>query len=247
MAAVASTAQFARGAMGSMSLIAAYLKGLEDALSPALRGILWRVLGLGLALSALIVWGAYQGLGFAPSTGWEWLDETIRIAGGVLTTIGLFFLFPVMMTTLQSIFLDEAAAKVARRDYPADPSGREIGFVEGLASGVKFLILALVLNLVALPLQIVGLFLPLLNLLVFLALNGYLVGREYFEQVAMRHATATEAARLRRSRRLLVFGAGLLGTALMVVPIVNLIAPLVTVAAMVHLERGVRLGPARGN
>ncbi|RJF89691.1 hypothetical protein D3874_24220 [Oleomonas cavernae] len=230
-----------------MSLIAAYLKGLEDALSPPLRAILWRVLGLGVVLSILIVWGAYQGLGFAPSTGWEWLDETIRIAGGILTTVGLFFLFPLIMTTLQSLFLDEAAAKVATRDYPADAPGREIGFVEGGISGVRFLILALVLNLVALPLQIVGLVVPLLNLLVFLGLNGYLVGREYFEQVAMRHASATVSARIRRDNRLLVFGAGLLGTALMVVPIVNLIAPLVTVAAMVHLERGVRLGPARGN
>ena len=33
---------------------------------------------------------------------------------------------------------------------------------------------------------------------------------------------------------------------LMVVPIVNLIAPLVTVAAMLHLERGVRLGRTGG-
>lgn len=229
-----------------MSLIGAYLKGLEDALSPPLRAILWRVLAMGLVLSGLIVWGAYQGLGFAPSTGWEWLDETLRIIGSVLTTIGLFFLFPLIMTTLQSIFLDEAANKVAARDYPADPPGREIGFVEGTVSGIRFLILALALNLLALPLQIAGFFIPLLNLLVFLGLNGYLVGREYFEQVAMRHASAADAARLRRGHRMLAFGAGLLGTALMVVPIVNLIAPLVTVAAMVHLERGVRLGAARG-
>ena len=38
-----------------MSLVAAYLKGLEDALSPPLRAILWRVLGLGLALSVLVL------------------------------------------------------------------------------------------------------------------------------------------------------------------------------------------------
>ena len=65
-----------------MSLIAIYLKGLEDALSPPLRAILWRVLGIGLLLSVLLVFGAYQGLGFAPSTGMGWLDETIRVLGG---------------------------------------------------------------------------------------------------------------------------------------------------------------------
>ena len=229
-----------------MSLIAAYLKGLEDALSPPLRAILWRVLGLGLVLSVLLIVAAYQALGFAPSTGWGWLDEVIRVLGGILTGVGLAFFFPVIMTTLQSLFLDEAAAKVAKRDYPGDPPGRDIGFAEGLASGLRFLVVAVVLNILALPLQLVGLLLPIVNILVFLVLNGYLVGREYFEQVAMRHASAAEAARLRRSNRMLAFSAGLLGTALMVVPIVNLVAPLVTVAAMLHLERGVRLGRAGG-
>lgn len=229
-----------------MSLIPAFLKGLEDALSPPLRAILWRVLFMGLALTLLLVAGAYQGLGFAPSTGWGWLDETLRILGGILTGIGLAFMFPVMMTTLQSLFLDEAAARVAARDYPADPPGRDIGFVEGAVSGLRFLAVTIVLNILFLPLQIAGFFLPLLNLLVFLVLNGYLVGREYFEQVAMRQASPAEAARLRRANRPLVFGAGLLGTALMVVPVVNLIAPLVTLAAMVHLERGVRLSRRGG-
>ncbi|MFA5121954.1 EI24 domain-containing protein [Zavarzinia sp.] len=224
-----------------MSLVAIYLKGLEDALSPPLRAILWRVLGLGLVLSALLVWGAYAGLGYAPSTGWGWLDEAIRIAGGVLMAIGLAFVFPLVMTTLQSLFLDEAAAKVTRRDYPGESPGRDVGMVDGTVAGLRFLVIAIALNLAALPLQIVGLFVPLLNLLVFLILNGYLVGREYFEQVAMRHAPVKAASALRRANRMVVFGAGLLGTALMVVPIVNLIAPLVTVAAMVHLERRLRL------
>lgn len=229
-----------------MSLVAAYLKGLEDALSPPLRAILWRVLGLGLALSVLLIVGAYQGLGYAPSTGWGWVDEVIRIAGGILTALGLAFFFPVVMTTLQSLFLDEAAARVAARDYPADPPGREIGFAEGLGSGLRFLGLAIILNILALPLQVVGLFLPIINILLFLVLNGYLIGREYFEQVAMRYASAPEAAARRRANRGLAFAAGVLGTGLMVIPIVNLIAPLVTVAAMVHLERGTRLRAVRG-
>ncbi len=181
-----------------MSLVAAYLKGLEDALSPPLRAILWRVLGLGLALSVLLIFGAYQGLGYAPSTGWGWVDEVIRIAGGILTALGLAFFFPVVMTTLQSLFLDEAAARVAARDYPADPPGREVGFAEGMASGLRFLGLAIILNILALPLQVVGLFLPIINILLFLVLNGYLIGREYFEQVAMRYASAPEAAARRR-------------------------------------------------
>jgi len=229
-----------------MSLVAAYLKGLEDALSPPLRAILWRVLGLGLALSVLLIFGAYQGLGYAPSTGWGWVDEVIRIAGGILTALGLAFFFPVVMTTLQSLFLDEAAARVAARDYPADPPGREVGFAEGMASGLRFLGLAIILNILALPLQVVGLFLPIINILLFLVLNGYLIGREYFEQVAMRYASAPEAAARRRANRGLAFAAGVVGTGLMVVPIVNLIAPLVTVAAMVHLERGTRMRTVKG-
>lgn len=223
-----------------------FLRGLGDALSPALRPILWRVLLLGLVLSALLGAAAWVAIGYVPSVGWAWVDAALQVAGRILMIVGIAFLFPLLATGLLSLFLDAAADRLEAARYPQDPPAREPPLWAGIAAGLRFLAVALALNLAVLPLQLVGLVVPLLNLLVFWSLNGYLVGREVFEQVAIRHVSPQEVGRLRRLHRGLVFGAGVLGTALMAVPGINLIAPLVTVAAMVHLVRRVRQAAVMG-
>ena len=73
---------------------------------------------------------------------------------------------------------------------------------------------------------------PLLNLPVWLALNGYLVGREYAELVASRRLAPAMAARLRRDHRLVFWLAGAVIAFLLAVPILNLVAPVVGAAFM---------------
>jgi CysZ protein len=93
-----------------------------------------------------------------------------------------------------------------------------------------------VLNLLALPLY----FVPVLNLIVFYGVNAYLLGREYFELVAMRRLDPRSARWLHRSHRLRFFVAGLLATALLTLPVVNLVAPLLSAAFMLHLVMALR-------
>ena len=92
--------------------------------------------------------------------------------------------------------------------------------------------LTLLLNLLALPAYLL---LPGINLFLFLALNGYLLGREYFEVVALRRldAAATRAARNRFGLR--VFLGGVVIATLFALPLVNLVAPVVATAFMLHL------------
>src|SRR3546814_18267334 len=59
----------------------------------------------------------------------------------------------------------------------------------------------LILNLLVLPLYLVLIWIPPLNLLLFYLLNGYLLGREYFEMVAVRRLDLAAAKRLRRAFR----------------------------------------------
>ncbi|MGZ8409550.1 MAG: EI24 domain-containing protein, partial [Hyphomicrobium sp.] len=70
---------------------------------------------------------------------------------------------------------------------------------------------------------------------VFYAVNGYLLGREYFELVALRRADIAEVRALRDVYRGRLFVAGVVVAVLLTVPIVNLLAPIVGTAAMVHL------------
>jgi uncharacterized protein involved in cysteine biosynthesis len=62
--------------------------------------------------------------------------------------------------------------------------------------GLRLMLLSIALNLLALPIYAL---VPGINLFVFLGLNGYLFGREYFEVVALRRLDI-DAARAMRHR-----------------------------------------------
>jgi CysZ protein len=100
------------------------------------------------------------------------------------------------------------------------------------------------LNLLVLPLYL----LPVANALIFYALNGYLLGREYFEMVAPRRLEQGPRRELWRRRRLGFFLAGVAFAFFSTLPLVNLLAPVVAAAAMTHLvesyRRPLALGPA---
>src|SRR5258708_30049040 len=121
------------------------------------------------------------------------------------------------------------------------PPPRRIGLGEQLKSAARLLLLAIVLNLLVLPVY----FLPPINLLVFYALNGYILGREYFELVAARRLDPPDVSRAWRDPRsgALAMGAGF--SFLSPPPLINLVSPLVGVAAMTH--QLMSLGMARGS
>ena len=83
-------------------------------------------------------------------------------------------------------------------------------------------------------------FLPVINLLVFYALNGYLLGREYFELVALRRLDGSSAQVLRKSYQGTIFLSGAVIAFLTTVPLLNLAAPVVATAFMVHLFETLR-------
>ena len=78
---------------------------------------------------------------------------------------------------------------------------------------------------------------------IFWIVNGFLLGREYIELVALRRMTPPEAKVFRRRHLIPVWTMGALLAFPLSIPIVNLVAPLVGVAAFVHLyhrKAGVR-------
>ena len=114
------------------------------------------------------------------------------------------------------------------RYYPSLPPPRPLPLTQSVPAALKLLGASLLLNLVALP----AYFVPLLNLPVWLAVNGYLVGREYAELVASRRLAPATATRLRRDNRLVFWLAGAVIAFLLAVPLLNLVAPVVGAAFM---------------
>jgi uncharacterized protein involved in cysteine biosynthesis len=109
-------------------------------------------------------------------------------------------------------------------------------------SGLRFAIVALLLNLLLLPAYLLLLIFPPLYLLVFYLVNGYLLGREYFELVAYRRLEEREADELRRACRGRVMLSGVAMAFMLTVPVFNLVAPIAATAFAVHLFEAMR-GP----
>jgi uncharacterized protein involved in cysteine biosynthesis len=100
----------------------------------------------------------------------------------------------------------------------------------------KLVLITVVLNLLVLPIYLV----PVLNIFVFYALNGYLLGREYFELAALRRMDDTSARQTRRRHGTRVFIAGIVITFLLSIPFVNWFMPVVAAAFIVHVFEGIR-------
>ena len=79
------------------------------------------------------------------------------------------------------------------------------------------------------------------GVIIFFLLNGYLLGREYFQFAAQRFRPEREASALRKKFSLEVFLAGLIIAAFMSVPILNLFTPVFASALMVHLHKALAL------
>lgn len=193
--------------------------------------------GLSWAGEALSGWIAEQEPGGFWVTVFEWV---FGAAGLVGVLVASFFLFPGVMVIALSLLLDDIAQAVERRHYPELPPAREQPLGEAVVTALVFATVTLLLNLLVLPVYLLLLFVPPLNLFVFYLLNGYLLGREYFELVAARRFDAAHVRRLRRSYRGRLMLAGVVIAFMLTVPIVNLVTPIVATGFMLHVFERLR-------
>jgi len=213
--------------------------GLSVAAALVVFLILWAVAWWGLAWSgeALSQWLLEDGSGGFWTGIFEWL---FGAAGIFSVLIASFFLFPAVMVLAMSFLLEDVAAAVERRHYPNLPPARAQPIGEAVLGALAFVGVTVALNVLFLPIYLLLLFVPPLNLFVFYLLNGYLLGREYFELVAVRRLDAAGAKRMRRSHRGRVLLAGAVIAFLLTLPLLNLLMPIVATGFMLHVFEGLR-------
>ena len=218
-------------------MLVALARAFRDLGAPALRRIVW--LGLGLALLLfLVLWsGVAIALDHGVRFGWRPLDWLVDLLGAFAVVALSWLLFPAVATLVLGLFLERIAGAVESLDYPGRGPARRAPIGETIIAGARLMGLTILVNLLALPVYLLA---PGINFFVFLGLNGYLLGREYFEVVALRRLdpAATRAARQHFAWR--VFAGGVVIAGLFAVPLVNLIAPVIATAFMLHLFEGLR-------
>jgi CysZ protein len=210
---------------------------VADAFAPAERRLLLLTVGGTIALLIGLWLGASVVIAALHVTGWHWLNIAIDVLGSVATLFIAWLIFPSMAILILGFFLDSVIASVERRHYPELPAPRAIGVTASLVSAIRLALLALLLNILALPAYI---FFPLVNIVLFFALNGYLVGREYFEAVAIRRLERPVVKAMWRHYRIRLVIAGAIIAFFLSVPVLNLAAPLIGVAFMLHLFEKLR-------
>lgn len=197
---------------------------------PRARSVL--LLGIGLAVLTLVglVVGVGALLAWAAETGYVWLDRIVEVVGVLGTLVVSWFLFPAVVVALSSFFLERVVDATEERFYPALPPPRPVPFTEAAGAGLRLLGASLLLNILALPVY----FVPLLNLPVWLLLNGWLIGREYAELVGLRRVDRRTLEVLRGQQRVMFWLSGAVIAFLLAVPILNLVVPVVGAAFMTH-------------
>lgn len=211
----------------------AFLLALKDLPHP---GVL-RILALSLALTLLLLAASGAALFFAARWGLEqgrWLDGSGLDMAGILIALALvaggWLLFRTVAIVVVGLFADAIVADIEERHYPhAAQSAVAVGWRQNIMLALASLARVIVGNLIAMPFYILLLVTGIGTFLLALAVNAVLLGRDLEAMVGARHPARP---RLDRSAR---WSLGLLSAASFLVPVANLLAPILSAAMAVHL------------
>jgi len=206
---------------------------------PAFRRVLVRAVLLTLAIfgpfvfgfSAFVQWVVPENVTLPFIGQVSFLDN---LASG-LGLVVLLFLSSFVMVPVASVFigffLDEIADAVEARHYPRLGPARRIPLWESVVDGLRFMLVVILVNLLALAIYLAS---SLLAPVIFWLVNGWLLGREYFQLVAMRRLARNKADSMRRRHVIGIWIAGILMAIPLSVPLVGLFVPILGVATFTH-------------
>ena len=211
----------------------AFLLALRDLPQPRVLRVLAQSLALTLLLlaaaGAAIFWSARWALAH-----WQWLDEAQQDVAGLLVVVailaGSWLLFRAVAIVVVGLFADGIVADVEGRHYPAAAARAiDVGWRQNIRLALASLVRLVGGNLLALPvyflLLVTGIGTPIFALFV----NALLLGRDLEAMVLARHP---DRPRLDRPAR---WSLGLLSAASFMVPVANLLAPILSAAMAVHM------------
>jgi len=211
----------------------AFLLAIGDLSDPRVMRVLVRSLLLTLLIFIVVGAAFFFGLRWALDH-WQWLGGVWLDSAGVLILLGLvagsWLLFRAVAIVVVGLFADGIVADVEHRHYPAAAARAvDVGWAQNVRLALASLGRLLIGNLLALPVYLIllatGIGPPIFALFV----NALLLGRDLEAMVLARHP---DRPRFDRGAR---WSLGLLSAASFVVPVANLLAPIVSAAMAVHL------------
>ncbi len=202
---------------------------------PRILAVLGKSLAVTLAIFAALGLALWQGLA-------RTLDAYVTGFGGelgalfavVLAVLAGWLLFRIVALAVLQFFADDVVLAVEARHYPeAATNARELPFREDLRNALGGAARAAIVNLIALPFALMLLVTGIGTALLFWAVNAWLLGRELQDMAWLRHRHHRDAnSPVGGTTRFMLGG---IVAALLLVPFVNFIAPVLGAAAATHL------------
>ena len=222
------------------AVVTSLLLALGQLADPKVLKVLLKSLAVSLALFALAAWAGWQALDWTLSlfglddASFEGAEEVRELASFLLTLIGLWLAWRIIAIAVIQFFADDVVLAVEQRHYPqAAERARDLPVSEQFSSAFKSTLRALIVNLVTLPVAMLLLVTGIGTALLFWAVNAVLLGRELTDAVWLRHRRdAGDPVPASRAERFLLGGAV---AAMLALPFLNLLAPLLGAAAAAHL------------
>lgn len=207
---------------------------------PAILRVLAKTALITLAIFALLAWALSYA--FAAALAWAGIDDGSgmgTLLAILATVIGAWLLFRFVALAVLQFFADEIVRAVEARHYPDEAAlARNVPLREEISNSLRATTRAVLLNLAVLPLALLLVITGVGTALLFGVLNAFLLGRELQDMVWLRHRTdQAERAPVGAGLR---FALGGVVAMLLLVPFVNLLAPVIGAASATHLVHGTR-------
>ncbi|PIR32416.1 MAG: hypothetical protein COV36_04400 [Alphaproteobacteria bacterium CG11_big_fil_rev_8_21_14_0_20_44_7] len=210
-------------------MLSAIVKAFASLGTPGIFRII--VLGFLSSIALLVIF--YMGVSYVLDAirffDVEWAEELIDFIirfGAIMLT---WFLFPVIMVLIVSLFEEKTAKIVETHEYDIEANAEGLPLVDEL----KLILRNLFLNILALPLY----FIPVVNIVAYYWLNAYLTGHIIFRMVGSRYYGVENTKKIARLNSFEITGGGLFIVLLSNIPIINLLAPVLAILVMVHFAK----------
>ncbi len=223
-----------------MSLPAALALSIRQLGDPAILKVLFKTALATLAIFAAGGAGLYvlveRAIDSVTSADTFGMGALVAAAGIILAG---WFLFRVVALFVLQFFAEDVVRAVEAKHYPqAAHTVRDIPLSEEVGNAFRSLARTVLANAAALPVAGLLLVTGVGAAAVFWAVNAYLIGRELRDMVWLRHRVDTaEIAPMGSAKRFLLGG---VVVALLAIPFVNLLAPIIGAASATHLVHRAR-------
>lgn len=200
---------------------------------PAILKVLGKTALISLVIFIGLAWAINASLPLLLSRWLELDGDTYVVITVVLTVILAWLLFRIIALAVLQFFADDVVRAVERKHYAHAAEVPGLPFASEISHSLRSTLRALGVNLLVAPIALVLLVTGVGAALVFWVANAVLLGRELQDMVWLRHrGGADEIAPMGPLTR---FALGGVVAALLAVPFVNFLAPIIGAASATHL------------